>query len=99
MKETFNAISDVLIKAGLKSSAEDRTGKPVDFKITPYSLNTKLSFRFENLDEFLEFLQLNGIETSAEKTSLIQNAFMELSLDSKEFFYVNFFEKGKEAEM
>lgn len=99
MKENFKAISEVLVKAGLKGSAEDKTGKPVDFKITPYSLNTKLSFRFQSLEEFVEFLSLYGTEPSAEKTSMMQSAFMELSLDPKEFFYVNFFEKGKEVEM
>ncbi|RZJ30600.1 MAG: hypothetical protein EOO48_04550 [Flavobacterium sp.] len=99
MNENFKAIADVLAKAGLKSSAEDQTGKPVDFKITPYSLNTKLSFRFQSLDEFLEFLASFGFESTPEKTAMVQSAFMELGLDPKEFFYVNFFEKGKEVEM
>jgi hypothetical protein len=99
MEENFKAISQALSQAGLKDSAENKTGKPVDFKITPYSLNTKLSFRFKNLNEFTEFISLSDTETAEEKKELIRTAFLELGLNPKEFFYVNFFERGKEAEM
>jgi hypothetical protein len=99
MKENFKAISDALAKAGLKASAEHTAGKALDFKVTPYSLNTKLSFKFENLDEFTEFIELSGTVLSDEKTNLMNTAFIELGLNPKEFFYVNFFEKGKEEEM
>jgi hypothetical protein len=99
MQENFKVISESLAKAGLKHSAENKTGKPVDFKITPYSLNTKLSFRFDNLDEFTEFLNVSHSETYAEKATIIKSAFVELGLNPDEFFYVNFFERGKESEM
>ena len=99
MEENFKAIAKALDEAGLKNSAENKTGKPVDFKITPYSLNTKLSFRFSNLDEFVAFIGLTTEEPLAEKLTLIQSAFVDLGLDPNEFFYVNFFERGKEAEM
>ena len=71
----------------------------MDFKITPYSLNTKLSFRFSNLNEFKAFLAMSGAYQQEEQISKIQSAFMDLGLNSEEFFYVNFFEKGKELEM
>ncbi len=99
MEENFKAIASALDAAGLKSSAESKTGKPVDFKITPYSLNTKLSFRFPNLDEFIAFIGLTTDEPLPEKQVMIQSAFVDLGLNPNEFFYVNFFERGKELEM
>ena len=98
MEENFKAIAKALDDAGLKNSAENKTGKPVDFKITPYSLNTKLSFRFSNLDEFVTFIGATVEEPTPEKIALIQSAFVDLGLDQNEFFYVNFFESGKEQE-
>lgn len=98
MEENFKAISKALADAGLKDSAENKTGKPVDFKITPYSLNTKLSFRFKSLSEFIEFINVSD-DSGEEKAALIKSAFVELGLNPKEFFYVNFFERGKQAEM
>ena len=95
MKENFKAISDALQQAGFKTSLESAEGMPLDFKITPYSLNTKLSFRFENLDEFTEFLS----HSSSVDSSQLQASFMELGLNPSEFFWVNFYEKGKELEM
>ena len=99
MKENFKAISDALNKAGFKNSLENAEGKTLDFKITPYSLNTKLSFRFDNFSDFTEFLVLSNGPTSEERATLIHNAFAELGLNPDEFFYVNFFESGKEDEM
>jgi hypothetical protein len=95
MEENFKAIAKALDEAGLKSSAENKTGKPVDFKITPYSLNTKLSFRFNNIDEFIVFIGMTTEEPLPDKQVMIQSAFVELGLNPQEFFYVNFFEKGK----
>ncbi len=99
MEENFKVISAALKEAGLKDSAENKTAAPVDFKITPYSLNTKLSFRFQNLEEFTGFLNLSGVEITDAKMTMVQSAFMELGLNPQEFFYVNFFAKGKEIEM
>ena len=98
MKDSFRPISDALTKAGFRG-LENAAGKSLDFKFTPYSLNTSLSFRFENLEEFIEFLSFSGSEISEERNRLINNAFLELGLNPKEFFYVNFFEAGKEEEM
>jgi hypothetical protein len=86
MEENFKAVSDALSAAGLKGSAETKTGKPVDFKITPYSLNTKLSFRFANLSAFSRFLQLTGEEIDEEKLGMIRSALIELGLKTEEFF-------------
>ena len=99
MKEHFKAIAEALHKSGFRTSLEDTVGKPLDFKITPYSLNSQLSFRFENLEEFNEFIKLSDNPLSEEKTNLINTAFIELGIDSKTFFYVNFFEPGKEEDM
>jgi hypothetical protein len=72
MEENFKAIAKALDEAGLKSSAENKTGKPVDFKITPYSLNTKLSFRFNNIDEFIVFIGMTTEEPLPDKQVMIQ---------------------------
>ena len=98
MKENFKAISDALTKAGFKNSLENAKEKQLDFNITPYSLNTTLSFRFDNFADFTEFLVLSNSPASEEKLVLIHNAFAELNLNPEEFFYVNFFE-SKEPEM
>ncbi len=99
MKEHFKAIADALQKSGFRTSLEDISGKSLDFKITPYSLNSKLSFRFESLEEFAEFIKISGSILSEEKTNLINTALIELGIDAKDFFYVNFFEHGKEEDM
>lgn len=97
MKENFIVISNALKEAGFKGSVENVAGKPLDFKFTPYSLNTKLSFRFENLEEFCLFLNQNDYTVSDKEHTMIKAALLELGLDPEQFFYVNFFEKGKEV--
>lgn len=96
MKENFLAISNALTEAGFKQSLENSEKKALDYKFTPYSLNTKLSFRFNNLKEFCHFLAESGHDVSEEESNMIKAAFLELGLKPDEFFYVNFFEKGKE---
>jgi hypothetical protein len=100
MKEEFKPVFEALIKEGFHQLPHTNpgSGKPFDFKITPYSLNTKLSFKFENLQHFIEFLKLSAIQTE-EKIMLLNNTFIELGLNPAEFFYVNFYEKGKDQEM
>ncbi len=98
MKENFKIVSDALESAGLKTSLEDAAGNPLDFKFTPYSLNTKLSFRFENADEFVEFLHASGSRVDDQRLTQINTALIEINLNPNIFFYVNFFEKGKEQE-
>lgn len=101
MNDNFRNILDTLIKEGFHSLTEkkEHEGRPLDFKITPYSLNTKLSFKFESLDHFIAFLKLHDANDLDQKTSVLQTTFTDLSLNPNEFFYVNFFEKGNEAEM
>lgn len=96
MKENFLAINNALTEAGFKQSLESSEKKPLDYKFTPYSLNTKLSFRFNNLKEFCRFLAESGHDVSEEEANMIKAALLELGLKPEEFFYVNFFEKGKE---
>ncbi|RZJ36027.1 MAG: hypothetical protein EOO51_03035 [Flavobacterium sp.] len=98
MKENFKAISQALLEAGFKNSLENAEGKKLDFKITPYSLNTKLSFRFDSLQDFNEFLTLANSPSSETRAAQIKNAFAELGLVPDQFFYVNFFEAGAEED-
>lgn len=101
MTTDFNNITELLIREGFHelTDKKEAEGKPLDFKITPYSLNTKLSFKFDNLAHFVEFLRLHDTQSIEEKTAALQATLNELGLDSNEFFYVNFFEKDKEVEM
>ena len=99
MKDSFRTVLDALSVAGYKEKLENEAGNPIDFKFTPYSLNTKLSFRFENAEEFFDFLETSGNVLSEEKKSLIHKAIVELGLNPAEFFWVNFYEAGKEQEM
>jgi hypothetical protein len=101
MNDTFKPILDALIKEGFYQlpDTNPKTGKPFDYKITPYSLNTKLSFRFDSLDHFIEFLRRSRSFNGDETQTVLQTTFMELGLKPNEFFYVNFFEKGKTLEM
>ena len=101
MNDNFKIVLDALVKEGFPQLTEkkEEQGKQLDFKITPYSLNSKLSFKFDSLEHFIEFLKLHGTDGLTEKTAVLQTTFSELGLDPKEFFYVNFFEKDKETEM
>lgn len=100
MTDSYKEILDALVKEGFHELPETspKTGKAFDFKLTPYSLNTKLSFRFENLDHFIEFLKRSDSD-SAKRIEVLNTTFIELGLDPAQFFWVNFFEKGKEKEM
>ena len=102
MNEQFKTIAETLIREGFQGLATTagQLGKALDFNMTPYSLNTPLSFKFNNLDDLLSFLHAhNGTSELSTKSPVLQTALIELGLDPKEFFYVNFFEKGKEGEM
>lgn len=101
MTDPFKNILEALVREGFHSLTEKREqqGRTLDFRITPYSLNSKLSFKFDSLAHFVEFLKLHGIANLEEKTAVLQATLNELALDPDSFFYVNFFEKGKELEM
>jgi hypothetical protein len=97
----FKALLDTLIKEGFQALTDkkEQQGRPLDFKITPYSLNTSISFKFDNFDHFVAFLKLHHASHLEEKSTVIQTTLMELSIDPHDFFYVNFFEKDKEQEV
>lgn len=100
MHDSFRPIIASLIDEGFHhlSSGENKSGKKLDFNITNYSLNTKLSFKFENLAHFIEFLKLSQ-PLDDQQQKIIEASLLELNLQPHDFFYVNFFEKGKELEM
>lgn len=101
MSDNFKFILDTMMKDGFPQlpDTSPETGKPYAYKFTPYSLNTPLSFKFENLDHFIEFLRHSEADTSPEKLSLIHTTLLELGLDPNQFFYVNFYEDEKDEEM
>lgn len=92
MTDTYKEILDALVQEGFHQLPDGTAGKEFDFKITPYSLNTKLSFRFENLEHFVEFLKRSGAD-NRQCDDVLHATFLELGLDPKAFFWVNFFER------
>lgn len=100
MNTEFKHIFESLIKEGFHQLTEggNEKAKDYDYKITPYSLNSKLSFKFENLAHFTAFLKLSE-NITPEAETLLHNSLTELNINPTEFFYVNFYEKGKDLEM
>lgn len=96
MNDNFKNITDSLIKNGFIESEENvkDLGRKLDFKITQYSLNTDLSFKFLNSDDFVNFLNYsNSEEITKEKIGLINASIIEQGLNPDDFFYVNFYKK------
>jgi hypothetical protein len=96
MNDNFKNIIDSLIKNGFIESEENvkDLGNKLDFKITQYSLNTDLSFKFLNSEDFVNFLNYSSSEEiTKEKIGLINATILEQNLDPNDFFYVNFYKK------
>jgi len=90
MENNFDEIVKTFKAAGL----DVRTA---EYSITEYSLNTELSFRFENLNELLGFLDTNGAASEQAKEN-INALLVKEGLDTDNYFYVNFY-KPKVAEL
>ncbi len=90
MQHNFEMITDAFKKAGVDI-------KKAGFSITEYSLNTKLSFKFLNLDELLSFLNLSP-QNDEERINDINTMLVEAGINPDSFFYVNFY-KQKVAEL
>ncbi len=96
MNDNFKTIIESLIMNGFIESEQHvkELGSKLDFKITQYSLNTPLSFKFHNSEEFITFLNFSSPEEiDEEKIGLINAAILEQGLDPDDFFYVNFYKK------
>ena len=90
MNDTFKPIEEAFEKAGIDISH-------AAYSITPYSLNTNLSFKFSNVDELLYFLRISSPGDTA-KIEHINQLIIEAGVQPDSFFYVNFF-KPKVAEL
>ena len=90
MTQHFESIVKSLRSAGFLNSSEPSGRKPLDFKITEYNLNTDLSFKFDNVTDFKEFLRSMNSGINEER---IENTLNDFNIDSNKFFYVNFFER------
>lgn len=86
METTFENIYALLEK-------EKISLKDVRFSITAYSLNTKLSFKFDDANDLKEFLS-NG-ENALSETDIqqIDKMIIDAGLKPETFFYVNFYKK------
>lgn len=90
MKSEFNLITQAFKETGVNI-------KTVQYSITPYSLNTPLSFKFSNADDLLLLLGLNPTEDK-EKIEQIHKMLLDSNIKPNNFFYVNFY-KAKVAEL
>ncbi|HLN96616.1 MAG TPA: hypothetical protein VK183_13365 [Flavobacterium sp.] len=95
----FQPLLDLLLQEGFHLPASSTGGKPLAYNFTPYSLNNRLSFRFEHVDDFIHFLETSGSALSADEKDTLRSSLLKAGLDAESFFYVNFFEKGKEQDM
>ncbi|MBD3843273.1 MAG: hypothetical protein IE909_15615 [Campylobacterales bacterium] len=83
MNENFKSMLEAFKNAGVDVNN-------AEFSITEYSLNTHLSFKFNNVQEFLDFLNLDG-KAGAELEEKINNTLVEKGINPQTPFYVNFF--------
>ena len=90
MENNFDEIVAMFKEAGV----DVRTA---EYSITEYSLNTDLSFRFENADELIRFLDIHGAASNEAKENISAMLIKE-SIDPDKYFYVNFY-KPKVAEL
>lgn len=90
MENRFNTIHEAFENAGVDI-------KTAQYNITDYSLNTKLSFKFKNIEEFFAFLNINRV-IDEEKEEEITRIIVEAGIDPQSFFYVNFY-RPKVAEL
>jgi|GEM_PF-742563 len=99
MTDKYKDILDAMMAEGFHEITDHtKKGYDFDFKITPYSLNTKLSFRFDNLDHFVEFLK-RADAYNDKRAEVLNTTFIELGINTSDFFYVNFYTAGKDLEM
>lgn len=82
MKENFKIIASAFEKAGVEIAK-------AEYSITEYSLNTELSFKFSNREEFLEFLNLGPDDT--DRVEKVDAVFIAQGINPGNFFYVNFY--------
>ena len=90
LRENFKLIAEAFERAGIDVAT-------ADYSITEYSLNTDLSFKFSNREEFLEFLNIR--EDDAAGIEKVDAMFVAQGVDPTGFFYVNFFQPKKIIEM
>ncbi len=81
MNDNFDIITTAFQKAGIDSSM-------AEFSITEYSLNTDLSFKFNNAKQLLQFL---GVTDESERADAIKAMILDSGVDPDNFFYVNFY--------
>ncbi len=89
MEDLNKPVLDRLIHNGFSQLTE------YEYKFTEYSLNSTFSFKFDHLDHFIAYLNLDP-KTDEQEITLLEKMFTDLSLERNSFFYINFYDK-KEA--
>ncbi|MFP5437991.1 MAG: hypothetical protein ACLGH8_09410 [Bacteroidia bacterium] len=85
METTFENIYTLL-------KSENLSVKDVLYSITPYSLNTRLSFKFNDADDLKAFLA-GEASLSEEDAQQVDKMILDAGLKPETFFYVNFYKK------
>lgn len=88
MEDLNKPVLDRLIHNGFSQLTE------YEYKFTEYSLNSIFSFKFDNLNHFISFLELDA-ETDTQEITLLEKMFKDLGLDPNSFFYINFYDKDE----
>ncbi|WP_396178036.1 hypothetical protein [Flavobacterium sp.] len=88
MEDKNKPVLDSLIRNGFPQLTE------MDYKFTEYSLNSTFSFKFDSLNHFISFLELEA-ETNTQEIALLEKTFIDLGLDLNSFFYINFYDKNE----
>ena len=85
MENLNKPILDQLIETAFPQLAS------LDYSFSEYSLNTSFSFKFDNLDHFVEFLKQHQT-VEDEEVLLMENMLKDLNLRTHSYFFVNFYE-------
>nr|WP_322626411.1 hypothetical protein [uncultured Flavobacterium sp.] len=86
METTFENIYALLEKEKLPL-------RDLRFSITPYSLNTKLSFKFNDATDLKDFLSAGEGTLTETDAQQIDKMIVDAGLKPETFFYVNFYKK------
>ncbi|MFY7728345.1 MAG: hypothetical protein ACOVRN_02385 [Flavobacterium sp.] len=84
MEQSIEKIAGILLEEGIQQN--------IQYSITAYSLNTKLSFKFENAADLLALLK-QADTTFKPDEAVIEKTIIDAGLNPEQFFYVNFYKE------
>jgi len=88
MEDLNKPVLDQLIHKGFSQLTD------YEYKFTEYSLNSTFSFKFDHLNHFIAYLELD-FESEKQEITLLEKMFTDLGLDPNKYFYINFYDKDE----